>query len=355
MSNGEIILYTTADGQSRIQLRAMDGTVWLSQAEMAMLFDTTPQNITQHIKAVVEEGEQTLEATCKDFLQVREEGGRQVQRSITVYHLDMILAVGYRIRSPRGTQFRQWATTILREYLVKGFAMDDERLKDPQGADYFAELLARNRAIRTSEKRFYQQVRDLFATSVDYDGKAETARLFFKTIQNKLLWAATGQTAAELIMDRANPELPNMGLTSWKGAKVRKGDIAISKNYLNQEELEQLNRIVNAFLETAELRASNRQTTTMQEWKEYVDKFLAFSEMPILKHAGSVSHDKMEAITEQRFQVFDTKRKTDELLLAEAEYEHEIAEDLKRLESDVTKRLPKKPRNPKNDKKGNAE
>ena len=354
MSNGEIILYTTADGQSRIQLRAMDGTVWLSQAEMAMLFDTTPQNITQHIKAVVEEGEQTLEATCKDFLQVQNEGDRQVQRSIRLYHLDMILAVGYRIRSPRGTQFRQWATTILREYLVKGFAMDDERLKDPQGVDYFAELLARIRDIRTSEKRFYQQVRDLFATSVDYDGKAETAQLFFKTIQNKLLWAATGQTAAELIMDRANPELPNMGLTSWKGVKVRKGDIAISKNYLNQEELEKLNRIVSAFLETAELRASNRQTTTMQEWKEYVDKFLAFSEMSILNHAGSVSHDQMEAITEKRFQVFDTKRKADELLLAEAEYEQEIAEDLKRLESDVTKRLPKKPRNPKNDKKGNT-
>jgi hypothetical protein len=354
MSNGEIILYTTADGHSRIQLRAMDGTVWLSQAEMAMLFDTTPQNITQHIKAVVEEGEQTLEATCKDFLQVQNEGDRQVQRSIRLYHLDMILAVGYRIRSPRGTQFRQWATTILREYLVKGFAMDDERLKDPKGVDYFSELLARIRDIRTSEKRFYQKVRDLFATSVDYDGKAETARLFFKTIQNKLLWAATGQTAAELILDRANPELPNMGLTSWKGVKVRKGDIAISKNYLNQEELEKLNRIVSAFLETAELRASNRQTTTMQEWQEYVDKFLTFSEMSILNHAGSVSHDQMEAIAEQRFQVFDTKRKADELLLAEAEYEQEIAEDLKRLESDVTKHLPKKPRNPKNNKKGNT-
>lgn len=352
MSNGEIILYTTADGQSRIQLRAMDGTVWLSQAEMAMLFDTTKQNISLHIKNILEEGELYEVSVVKDYLTTANDGKNYV---VALYHLDMILAVGYRIRSPRGTQFRQWATTILREYLVKGFAMDDERLKDPQGADYFAELLARIRDIRTSEKRFYQQVRDLFATSVDYDGKAETARLFFKTIQNKLLWAATGQTAAELIMDCANPELPNMGLTSWKGAKVRKGDIAISKNYLNQEELEQLNRIVNAFLETAELRASNRQTTTMQEWKEYVDKFLAFSEMPILKHAGSVSHDKMEAITEQRFQVFDTKRKTDELLLAEAEYEHEIAEDLKRLESDVTKRLPKKPRNPKNDKKGNAE
>ena len=352
MSNGEIILYTTGDNTAQLRLKAIDGTVWLNQPEIAFLFDKARSTIAEHIQTVFEEGELSPDSVCRNFRQTASDGKTY---EVLHYNLEMILAVGYRVRSPRGTQFRQWATTILREYLVKGFAMDDERLKDPQGADYFAELLARIRDIRTSEKRFYQQVRDLFTTSVDYDGKAETARLFFKTIQNKLLWAATGQTAAELIMDRANPELPNMGLSSWKGPKVRKGDITISKNYLSQEELEKLNRIVSAFLETAELRASNRQTTTMQEWKEYVDKFLAFSEMPILNHAGNVSHDQMEAITEQRFQVFDTKRKADELLLAEAEYEQEIAEDLKRLESDVTKRLPKKPRNPKNDKKGNAE
>lgn len=229
MSGGELILYTLDDGSAAIQLRAEGGTVWLTQAEIAALFDTTPQNITQHTKAIYAEGELSEGATCKELLQVRQEGGRAVNRSLKHYNLDMILAVGYRVRSPRGTQFRQWATTHLREYLVKGFVLDDARLKEPGGWDYFDELLARIRDIRASEKRFYQKIRDIYATAVDYDSRSEAAQLFFKKVQNKMLWAVTGHTAPELIAGRADPALPNMGLTTWAGGRVRKQDVTIAK------------------------------------------------------------------------------------------------------------------------------
>jgi len=240
-SEGELILYRTEDGKAAIQLRAVEGTVWLSQAEIAALFDTTPQNITLHLRNVQSEGELDVEATCKDRLQVQIEGERGVQRRVRVYSLDAILAVGYRVRSPRGVQFRRWASTVLREYLVKGFAMNDERLKEPGGLNYFDELLARIRDIRASEKRFYQKVRDIFkATSVDYDATEEAAKTFFATIQNKLVFAVTGRTAAELIVARADPAKPNMALTSWKGDRVRKGDITVSKNYLDGKEIASL-------------------------------------------------------------------------------------------------------------------
>ncbi|MCG6204601.1 virulence RhuM family protein [Rhodopseudomonas sp. HC1] len=216
-----------------MQLRLVDGTVWLTQAEIALLFETTPQNITQHLSAIYQQGELTPEATCKQSLQVRLEGERQVRRTTNLYNLAAILAVGYRVRSARGVQFRRWATEVLNDYLVKGFVMNDERLKDPAGFDYFDELLERIRDIRASEKRFYQKVRDLFAaTSADYDPKAATAKTFFASIQNKLVFAITGTTAAELIVARADPSRPNMALTSWKGERVRKGDVTISKNYL---------------------------------------------------------------------------------------------------------------------------
>lgn len=218
MTDGELILYQTEDGRAQIQLRAMDGTVWLTQAELAALFDTSPQAITQLIRAIYADTELSPEATCKELLQVRTEGARQVQRKLKSYSLEMILAVGYRVRSPRGVQFRRWATTALKEYLVKGFVINDQRLKDPDGFDYFDELLERIRDIRASEKRFYQKVRDLFAqTSIDYDGTSETARRFFQTIQNKMLFAVTGQTAAELIVACARSDAPNMGLTNWGG------------------------------------------------------------------------------------------------------------------------------------------
>lgn len=264
---GELILYTTEDGTASIRLRAEGGTVWLSQLEMAELFQTSVPNINIHIKNIVDEGELPAEATIKEDLIVRQEGGRQVRRPVKFYNLDMILAVGYRVRSLRGTQFRQWATTHLREYLVKGFVLDDERLKEPGGWDYFDELLERIREIRASEKRFYQKVRDIYATAVDYDPKSEAAQLFFKKVQNKMLWAVTGHTAAELISDRANPALPNMGLTSFKGSRVRQGDVTVAKNYLQQPEIDELNRIVVMYLDYAEDMACRRKTMTMREWE----------------------------------------------------------------------------------------
>lgn len=238
--NGEFLIYQTEDGLTEVQLKAEDGTVWLTQAEIAELLQTSSQNITLHIRSIYEEGELMAAVTCKDYLQVRQEGARQVQRSLMHYNLDMILAIGYRVRSSRGTQFRRWATTTLKEYLVKGFVLNDERLKNPAGWDYFDVLLERIRDIRTSEKRFYQKVRDIYATSVDYDSKSNEAQAFFKTVQNKMLWTVTSKTAAELIVERSNAAKPNMGLTSWQSHRVRKTDVVTAKNYLKHEELTEL-------------------------------------------------------------------------------------------------------------------
>lgn len=316
---GELILYTTEDGAASVRLRAEGGSVWITQAEMAALFQTTPQNITLHVKAIYAEGELQPEATCKEHLQVRQEGGRQVRRALKHYNLDMILAVGYRVRSLRGTQFRQWATTHLREYLVKGFVMDDERLKEPGGWDYFDELLERIRDIRASEKRFYQKVRDIYATAVDYDPKSEAARLFFKKVQNKMLWAVTGHTAAELISDRANPALPNMGLTSFKGSRVRQGDVTVAKNYLQQPEIDELNRIVVMYLDYAEDMARRRKTMTMREWEDKLDAFLQFNERDVLTHAGKISAQVAERLALERYAEFDARRREAERLAADAE------------------------------------
>jgi Virulence protein len=316
---GELILYTTEDGAASVRLRAEGGSVWITQAEMAALFQTTPQNITLHVKAIYAEGELQPEATCKEHLQVRQEGGRQVRRALKHYNLDMILAVGYRVRSLRGTQFRQWATTHLREYLVKGFVMDDERLKEPGGWDYFDELLERIRDIRASEKRFYQKVRDIYATAVDYDPKSEAAQLFFKKVQNKMLWAVTGYTAAELISDRANPALPNMGLTSFKGSRVRQGDVTVAKNYLQQPQIDELNRIVVMYLDYAEDMARRRKTMTMREWEDKLDAFLQFNERDVLTHAGKISAQVAERLALERYAEFDARRREAELLAADAE------------------------------------
>ena len=325
---GSLILYRTEDGRDSIQLRAVEGTVWLTQAEIAALFDTTPQNVTQHLRTIYAEAELDAAATCKDSLHVRQEGSRTVQRSFAVYSLDAILAVGYRVRSPRGTQFRRWANTVLKDFLVKGFALDDRKLKDADAADYFDELLARIRDIRASEKRFYQKVRDLFAaTSVDYDGKAATARTFFASIQNKLVYAVTGQTAAELIVARADPAKPHMALTTWAGGRVRKADVTVAKNYLNDDEMDLLNRLTTGFLDIAELRARNREQTRMADWAEETDRFLAFTRQTVLKGAGTVSREAMEGIVAERFDSFDTNRRQ----AAAAEADHEAAADLDAL------------------------
>jgi hypothetical protein len=324
---GELIIYRTEDGEDELQLRLVDGTVWLTQAEMGTLFETTAQNITQHIRSIYEDGELAELATCKQLLQVRQEGARQVRRNTKLYNLRMILAVGFRVRSPRGTQFRRWATTALEEYLVKGFVINDERLKEPGGWDYFDELLERIRDIRASEKRFYQKVRDLFAlTSSDYDKDSDVAHTFFATIQNKLVFAVTGQTAAELIVSRCDPSKPNMALTNWKGERVRKGDVTVSKNYLQSDEISELNLLTTSFLDFAELRARNRQQTTMSDWVAQTDRFVAFNERSVLHGAGRVSHTRMEKIAHERYETFDERRRNAELEAAERQALEEFAQ-----------------------------
>lgn len=332
----EFLVYLADGGGVRVQVRLHDETVWLTQATMAELYQTTPQNISMHLKAIYEEGELDEGATCKDFLQVRTEGNRSLKRNIKHYRLEVVLAVGYRVKSPRATQFRQWATTVLREFLVKGFAMNDERLKEPAW-DYFDELLERIRDIRASEKRFYQKVRDLFALSQDYQDDPHAVGQFFAEVQNKLLHAVTGCTAAELVISRANPNAPNMGLTSWKGAAVRKGDVATAKNYLRKEEVEQLNRIVTMFLDYAEDRVSQRKHLTLTDWQQYVNQFILFNERPLLEGRGRMSHEAMESIVHERYADFDQKRKHQAAVEADAE-------DLKALEAvekQVLEKLPK--------------
>ena len=306
---GEVILYRSDDGKALVQLRAVGGTVWLTQAHMAELYDTSVPNIVQIIRRVLADGE-VDQSTTNSELRVQLEGTRQVQREVKVYNLDMVLAVGYRVTTPRAVQFRQWATTVLKEYLVKGFALQDERLKDPAATDYFDELLARIREIRASEKRFYQKVREIFkVTSADYTSTSQTAKTFFATIQNKLIYAATGHTAGELVLDRADPSSPNMGLTTWRGAQVRKTDAAISKNYLTEAEVADLNRITTMFLDFAEDRASRRQPTLMAEWVAQTDRFLSFNERSVLSGPGRVSASAVEQVIADRYAEFDEARR----------------------------------------------
>lgn len=331
-SNGELILYRTDDGRTDIHLRAADGTVWLTQAEIAELFDTTKQNISLHVRNILDDGELAAEATVKDYLTVQTEGKRQVSRPVQLYRLEMILAVGFRVRSPRGAEFRRWAGTTLAEYLVKGFLLNDQRLKDAERADYFDELLRRIRDIRSSEKRFYQKLRDLFKTSSsDYDGTAQTAKTFFATIQNKLVYAITGRTAAELIVERADPDADNMALTNWTGDRVRKSDALVSKNYLDAQELDQLNRLVTMFLDFAEDRAVRRLETRMADWIVQTDRFLDFNERSVLAGSGRVSHERMEAIVGERYAAFDDRRRSAETLAADREAD----DDLKELQSEA--------------------
>jgi hypothetical protein len=332
-----LILYTTEDGRSQIKLRAQEQTVWLTQLEMAELFDATKQNISLHLKNVFEDGELDPAATVKESLTVQTEGRRRVQRAVALYNLDAVLAVGYRVRSPRGVQFRRWASTVLKEYLTKGFAMDDERLKNPDGRpDYFDEMLARIRDIRASEKRFYQKVRDLFALSSDYDKTDKATQRFFATVQNLLIFAVTRQTAAELITARANPADPHFGLLAWKGDKVRKTDIVVAKNYLTEDEIDTLNRLVVIFLETAELRAKSKQETRMAFWKQNVDQIITSNGFPLLTHAGTISHEQMEARTDALYLQFDQDRKRSEAIEADRQDEA----DLQALETQL-KRRPK--------------
>jgi hypothetical protein len=342
---GEFLLYRSDDGRTLLQVRFDGETVWLTQAQIADLFQTTTQNITIHVREIFADGEQDQEATCKDYLQVRQEGGRQVQRLLKHYSLPVILAIGYRVRSSRGTQFRQWATTRLTEFLHKGFTLDDERLKNPPAPgspDYFSELLARIRDIRSSEKVFYKKVLEIYATSIDYDPRAEASQAFFKVVQNKMHWAAHGQTAAEVIARRADSAKPNMGLTAWTGGSVRKADVGVAKNYLQADEIEALNRIVTAYLEFAELQAMNRKPMHMADWIAKLDDFLKLSGRELLLHAGTVSHDDAIEQASLEYERFAAQQRA---LPSPAEQDfNDAVADVKEIEQERKKRRPKQKR-----------
>lgn len=330
---GEFILFQTEDGRTRIQCRLENETLWLTQALIAELFQKDVRTINEHLMNIFEEGELSREATIRKFRIVRAEGNRQVAREVEHYNLPAILAVGYRVRSHRGTQFRQWATVRLAEYLVKGFAMDDERLKNPPGEgqkDYFDELLERIRDIRSSERRFYQKVLDIYATSVDYTADAEQSHRFFATVQNKMHWATHGHTAAELIHERADAAKPFMGLqTTRPGGIVRKDDVAIAKNYLSEDELQVLNRIVNLYIEFAELKALERRPMTMRDWIAKLDEFLTLSGRQLLDHAGKISAELAKEKAEQEYARYRTFLDTQPRLV-DADFE-KVAKELKKL------------------------
>ncbi|NQT33802.1 virulence RhuM family protein [bacterium] len=332
--DSEILFYQTEEGLSRIEVRLEDESVWLSQRLLAELYQVSVPTINFHIKNIYEEGELDRDSTIRKYLIVQIEGKREITREIDHYNLETIIAVGYRISSHRGTQFRRWATERLREYLVKGFTMDDERLREGRhlGTDYFDELLERIRDIRASEKRFYQKVRDLYALSIDYNPKGDATQEFFAIVQNKLHWAVTGMTAAELIAERADVRKPNMGLTSWKGAKVRKGDVTIAKNYLSADELSELNRFVVMYLDHAEDQTRRRNPLYMRDWREKLDAFLKFSEREVLDDSGKVSMEVAKALAVGEYDKFEQVRRELETKEADEEFE-EVA---KRIEGAAT-------------------
>jgi hypothetical protein len=301
------LFYQTEDGQSRVEVRLRDESVWLSLNQMARLFQRDKSVISKHIKNIFEEGELMPDRTVAKYATVQTEGSRQVDRDIEFYSLDVIIAVGYRVKSPIGTQFRKWATERLREYVIKGFTMDDARLKEPGGDRYFEELLARIRDIRSSERVFWRKVLDIYATSIDYDPRSEESEQFFKMVQNKMHWAAHGHTAAEIVHERADAAKPNMGLTSWAGTKPRQSDVSVAKNYLTSEELDVLNRIVTAYLEFAELQALNRKPMHMAEWASRLDDFLKLTGRDLLKHAGRISHEQAKQKAELEFALHKKK------------------------------------------------
>ena len=336
----DIVLYQTEDGRSRIQVRLEGGTAWLTQVMMAELFQTSVPNINIHIGNILEDKELSAEATIKEHLIVRQEGQRQVQRTVKVYNLDMILAVGYRVRSPRGVQFRQWATERLREYLIKGFTLDDERLKGrDELTDHFDELLARIREIRASEARVYQRIREIFALARDYvEGQQET-QIFFATMQNKMHFAAAGMTAAEIIRRRADASKTNMGLTSWSGSRVLKRDVTTAKNYLTEKEIDTLNRIVVMFLDQADFRAQRRQDIQMQDWTAFLDQFLRQTELPVLGGPGKVAHEAALSWADDQYNAFAERRRLEAEATAETKYLEDLRTSAKMLE-DERKKLP---------------
>ncbi len=336
MAENDIIIYKSKDGKTEIGLTKLGDKIWLTQPDIAKLFGTSVANISIHIKNILEDKELGKSSVVKDYLTTASDGKNY---NVAIYSLEMILAIGFRVRSPRAVEFRQWAIRNLVSYLEKGFLINEERLKNPNafGAfDYFDELLEKIRDIRASEKRFYQKVRDLFALSYGYDPQDKATQMFFAEVQNKLLYAVTKQTAAEIIVSRADPTKPNMNLTSWKGSIVRKGDIIIAKNYLKADEIDTLNRLVSIFLDSAELRVKRLQTITMDFWKGAVDKLLMLNDFPVLNGSGTVSRVEMEQIVGGRYDEFDAKRRAQEALAADQE-------DMKELK-DIEKKIAQKKR-----------
>ena len=332
MEENNIIIYNTEDGKAKVILYAKDGNIWMNQNQLAELFDTSVPNISMHISNILRDGELQENSVVKEYLTTASDGK---EYNVTFYSLDMILSIGFRVRSKRGTQFRIWANRHLKEYMIKGFVVDDERLKNPDGRpDYFDELLERIRDIRASEKRFYQKVRDLLALSSDYDKTDKVTQMFFAETQNKLIYAVTHQTAAELIVSRADATQPNMALTSWKGAVVRKQDIYIAKNYLKDEEIDMLNRLTVLFLDSAELRVKERKDLTLNYWRENVDALLNFQNKDVLKNAGSISSKQMESIVDAVYEDFNNRRKLYAINKADKDDDDELME----LEDDVRNR-----------------
>lgn len=339
---GEILLYQTEDGRTRLEPRFSGDTIWLSLTQMAELFQRDKSVISRHIRNIYAEGELVRESTVAEFATVQTEGSREVARRIEMYHLDVVIAVGYRVRSHRGTQFRVWATERLREYVIKGFTLDDARLKQAGGEFYFDELLARIRDIRSSEKVFWRKVLEIYATSIDYEPKLETSQRFFATVQNKMHWAVHGQTAAEVIYRRADAGKPDMGLSSYPGVRPRAQDVGIAKNYLTLDELEALNRMVNAYLEFAELQALNRRPMYMADWIAKLDDFLRLSDRDILSHAGTVSHDQALERATNEYEKFSATQAT---LPSRAERDFE--QTIRKLPKAAPESASKPPRKPK--------
>lgn len=338
----EFLIYQTESGETRIQVRLFDRSVWLTQKMVADLYQKSVNTINEHIKNIYEEKELDPEATIRKFRIVQTEGERRVERLVDFYNLDVIIAIGYRVRSPRGTQFRQWATLSLREYVVKGFVLDDERLKDGRnlGEDYFDELLERIRDIRASERRFYQKITDIYATSIDYNPHIQMTMDFFKTVQNKMHWAIHGHTAAELIAERVDASKPNMGLTSWKHgpkSRVHKTDVIVAKNYLTHEELSELNLIVNQYLDFAELQARQRKPMSMEDWIVKLDGFLRLNDREILQTAGKISAERAHQIAETEFENYEQQRHLREATEPTSDFDH-MVEEVKVLPSGKPKK-----------------
>lgn len=338
-ADGQLLIYPANDRAGGIRVLLAGDTVWLTQAQIAELYQTTPQNITQHLKAIYAESELEASATCKGYLQVRQEGGRSVSRQLQHYNLDAILAVGYRVRSARGTEFRQWATTRLSEFLIKGFVLDDERLKgDRSPVDHFDELLARIREIRASEARVYQRIREIFAMALDYREGEQATQRFFAIMQNKMHYAATGQTAAEIIRQRADASQPNMGLNTWKGERVLKQDVGTAKNYLDAQEVDTLNRITVMFLDQAEFRAMRRQDIRLVDWDALLDKFLRDTELPVLENAGKTSHADALDWAQRQYGDFAERRRLAAEQAAEARYLEDLRASAETLQTAATRK-----------------